>query len=98
METISRNISDLQPAERQAAETLLGRSLAGFQKVVVRVMDGGTDVVVRFFGGERGRGGPSAPGTWAVPASFSVLTDLSDAERADYDAAMSTSLKLSDNS
>jgi hypothetical protein len=94
MEITSRQISDLQPAERQAAEMLLGRSLSGFHKIELREMDAGADVVVRFIGGEL-VGGPSTPGRWVVPASFSVLTDLSDAERADFDAAISKPVNLS---
>ena len=95
METISRDISDLGPDERQAAETLLGRSLVDFQKIVVRVLDGGHDVVIRFLGGETNGTAPPPAGKWAVPASFNVLADLTDAERADFDAVVSEPVKLS---
>lgn len=95
METISRDISDLAPDERQAAEKLLGRSLVDFQKIVVRVLDGGHDIVVRFLGGE-GNGAASPPaGKWAVPAGFNVLADLTDREQAEFDAVVSEPVKLS---
>ena len=95
MESISRDVNDLRPEERQAAEKLLGRSLVDFQKVVVRVLGGGRDVVVRFIGGKETE--PAAPptGKWAVPACFNVLADLSQAERAELDAALAEPVKLS---
>ena len=95
METTSRDISELRPDERQAAETLLGRSLVDFQKIVVRVLDGGHDIVVRFMGGEGNGAAAPAGGKWAVPASFSVLADLTDEERAEFDAVVSEPVKLS---
>ena len=95
METISRDISDLAPEQRQAAEQLLGRSLVDFQKIVVRVLDGGHDIVVRFMGGE-GNGVAAPPaGKWAVPACFNVLADLSDQQRAEFDAVVSEPVRLS---
>lgn len=98
METNSHNISDLRPEQREAAEKLLGRSLVNFQKVVVKVLEDGNDIVVRFFGGKKNGAdetqGPSK-GNWDVPACFNVLTDLTDEERADYDAVVSESVTLS---
>ena len=95
METSSNNIRDLQPEQREAAEKLLGRSLANFQKVVVKVFEDENDIVVRFFGGKQ-RETPEQPqGNWSVPACFNVLTDLTDEERTDYDAVVSEPVKLS---
>ena len=95
METTSCNISDLSPDERQAAEKLLGRSLVDFEKVVVRVGESGNDVVIRFSGGPR-NGTPQPPvGKWDIPACFNVLTDLTDAERNEYEAVVSEPVHLS---
>lgn len=95
METSSSNISDLRPEQREAAERLLGRSLASFQKVVVKVLEDGNDIVVRFFGGKQHKTPEQPQGNWDVPACFNVLTNLTDEERADYDAAVSEPVKLS---
>ena len=95
METTSRNISDLEPDEREAAEKLLGRSLTDFQKVAIRVREDGNDIVVRFFGGKQNGAADPTAGKWDVPACFNVLADLSDDERADYDAVVSQPVTLS---
>ena len=95
METISRNISELSPDQRQAAEKLLGRSLVNFERVMVRVLEEGSDIVIRFSGGPREATSQPASGKWDVPACFNVLTDLSEAERQDFDAVVSEPLRLS---
>lgn len=89
------HISDLQPKQREAAERLLGRSLVNFQKVAVKVLEGWNDIVVRFFGGKQEKQPEPPAGNWDIPACFNVLTDLSDEERADYDATLSLPVKLS---
>ena len=95
METSSNNISDLRPEQREAAEKLLGRSLVNFQKVVVKVLEDGNDIVVRFFGCKQPPASEQSPGSWDVPACFNVLTDLTDEECADYDAVVSEPVTLS---
>ena len=95
MESTSRNISDLSPDQRQAAEKLLGRSLVNFEKVVIRVLDEGNDIVIRFSGGPQNGVSSPAAGKWDIPACFNVLSDLSDAERREYDAVVSEPVKLS---
>ena len=95
METTSRNISDLEPEEREAAEKLLGRSVVNFQKIAVRVLEGGNDMVIRFFGGRQSEDKDEAAGNWDIPACFNVLTDLSDEERAEFDAVVSEPVKFS---
>ena len=94
METTSRDIRDLRPDERQAAETLLGRSLVDFQKIVIRELDGGHDVIIRFLGREGNDAAVPPAGKWAVPACFNVLTDLSDEQRVEFDAVVSAPAKL----
>ena len=95
METTSRNISDLEPEEREAAEKLLGRPLVNFQKMAVRVLASGNDVVIRFFGCKQAETIDEAAGKWDVPACFNILTDLSDEERAEFDAIVSMPVTLS---
>jgi len=95
METRSQNISDLRPEQRKAAEKLLGRSLASFQKVAVKVLESGNDIIVRFFGAKQQKEPEQLTGRWDVPACFNVLADLSDEERVDYDATLSEPVKLS---
>jgi len=95
METSSRNISELSPDQREAAEKLIGRSLVNFQKVVVRVMEEGNDVVVRFSGGPQDKPSQQPAGNWDIPACFNVLTDLSDAERNEFNAVVSEPVHLS---
>ena len=95
MEPITSNISDLKPEQRDAAERFLGQSLANFQKVAIRVVDGGNAIVIRFFGGKQNGTANSNTGKWDIPACFNVLTDLSDEERAEYDTVVSEAVKLS---
>lgn len=95
METTSRNIRELSPDQRQAAEKLLGRSLVNFEKVMVRVLEEGSDIVIRFSGGPRDGTSQPVAGKWDIPACFNVLTDLSDAERQDFDAVVSEPVRLS---
>ena len=95
MDPISSNISDLKPEQRDAAERFLGRSLANFQKVAIRVLDGGNAIVIRFFASEQYGTANSNAGKWNIPACFNVLTDLSDEELAEYDAVVSEPVKLS---
>jgi hypothetical protein len=95
METTSRNISELSPDQRQAAEKLLGRSLLNFEKVIVRVLEEGSDIVIRFSGRPRDAASSLAAGKWDIPACFNVLTDLSDAERREFDAVVSQPVTLS---
>ena len=95
METTSRNISDLEPEEREAAEKLLGRPLVNFRKMAVRVLEDGNDIVIRFFGGKQAEVIDEAAGKWDVPACFNILTDLSDEERDKFDAIVSAPVKLS---
>ena len=95
MKTTSRNISDLEPEEREVAEKLLGRPLVNFQKMAVRVLEGGNDIVIRFFGGKQAEVIDEAAGKWDVPACFNFLTDLSDEERAEFDAVVSVPVKRS---
>jgi hypothetical protein len=89
------HISDLGPEQREAAEKLLGRSLASFQKVAIKVLEGGGDIVVRFFCGKQEKKPEPPAGSWDIPTCFNVLTDFSDEERADYDATLSLPVKLS---
>lgn len=97
METTSHNVNDLRPEQREAAERFLGRSLVNFQKVAINVLEGGNDIVVRFFGGKESKKPEPPRGGWDVPDCFNVLTDLADDERADYDATLSMPVKLSRN-
>lgn len=95
METISRNISELSPDQRAAAEKLIGRSLVNFEKVIVRVLEEGSDIVIRISSGPRD--GTPHPGAskWDIPTCFNVLTGLSDAERKEFDAVVSEPVRLS---
>lgn len=95
METVLYNISDLQPEQREAAEKLLGRSLVDFEKVAVRVLEGGSHIVIRFFGGQQRETNVGPAGKWHVPSCFDVLTDLGDKERAEFDAVVSQPVRLS---
>ncbi|MDZ4658310.1 MAG: hypothetical protein SH868_12095 [Bythopirellula sp.] len=98
METNASNISDLGPEQRAAAEKLLGRSLANFQKIAIKALEGGNDIIVRFFGSAREKNelpNQDQYSGWAVPACFQVLTDLSDVEQADYEAVLSQPVTLS---
>lgn len=98
MESNVTNISDLGPEQRAAAEKLLGRSLAKFQKVAIKAFEGGNDIIVRFFSSAREKNElphQDQDGGWAVPACFQVLTDLSDVEQADYEATLSQPVTLS---
>lgn len=95
MEPTSRDIRDLEPHERQADETLLGQSLVDFQEIVIRELDGGHDIVIRFLGREGNDAAAPPAGKWAVPACFNVLTDLSDEQRVEFNAVLIKPLKLS---
>ena len=95
VETTSQNISDLAPEQRQAAEKLLGRPLVNFQKVVVRVVEGGDDIVIRFLGKKSRESNETPEGNWKIPSCFNVLTDLSDEERKDFDTVVAEPVKLS---
>lgn len=95
METSSRNISDLSPDQREAAEKLIGKSIVNFERVVVRILEDGSDIVIRFSTGPRNGTSTPAPGKWNVPSCFNVLTDLSLAERQEFDAVVSEPVHLS---
>lgn len=95
METTSGNMNDLLPEQREAAEKLLGRSLVNFQKVAIKVAEGGNDIVVRFFGEKESKKQEPPRSGWDIPDCFNVLTDLPGDERADYDATLSMPVKLS---
>lgn len=95
METSSHDINELTPDQREAAEKLIGRSLVNFQTVVVRVLEEGSDVVIRFSGAPQNKPSQHPAGNWDIPACFNVLTDLSDAERKEFDAVVSEPVHLS---
>jgi hypothetical protein len=95
METAFNNVTELGPEQRAAAEKFLGRSLANFQNVAIKVLAEGNDIVVRFFGGNEPKQQMPAADGWKIPSCFQVLSDLTDEERSDYDSAMSRPVKLS---
>jgi len=68
METTSQNISDLAPEQRQAAEKLLGRPLVNFKKVVISVVEGGNDIVIRFLGKKSSESNEGSEGNWKIPS------------------------------
>lgn len=90
-----KRISDLKPEQREAAEKLLGRSLVNFQKVAIKVLEGGNKIVLSFFGNKQERQPKPPAGNWDIPSCFSVLTDLTDEERAAYGATLSLPVNLS---
>jgi hypothetical protein len=95
METSSYNSSDLSPDQREAAEKLIGRPLVNFEKMVVRDVEEGSDIVIRFSLGPNGGSPTPGPSKWNVPNRFNVLTDLSETERKDFDAVVSEPVRLS---
>lgn len=97
METTPNNVNDLGPEQREAAEKLLGRSLVNFQKVAIKVLEGGNDIVVHLFSEKESQQPEPSKSGWDIPACFHVLTDLADDERAEYDATLSMPVKLSRN-
>lgn len=94
MEITFNNISELGP-EQWAAEKFLGRSLADFQNVAIKVFAEGNDIVVRFFGGKEPKQQTPSPDGWKIPTCFQVLSDLTDEERSEYDSVISHPVKLS---
>ena len=98
METSTHNISELKPEQREAAEKLLGRSLANFQNAAIRVIEGGNEIVIRFFGGQKSLPNGKKSGGWDIPACFQVLDDLNDQQQAEYNAAISQPVRLSRSS
>lgn len=95
METAFNNLTELGPEQRAAAEKFLGRSLANFQNVAIKVFTEGNDIVVRFFGGKEPQQQTPSPYGWKIPSCFQVLSDLTDEERTDYDAVVSQPVTLS---
>jgi hypothetical protein len=95
MEITSSNVGDLSPDERHAAETLLGRPLGNSERVAVRVLNAEKDAVNRSPGAPQNGTAQPAESKWAIPACFNVLADLTDAERKEFDAIVSTPLNLS---
>jgi hypothetical protein len=95
METAFNNITELGPEQRAAAEKFLGRSLANFQNVAIKVLAEGNDIVVRFFGGKEPKKEAPSPNGWKIPSCFQILSDLTDEERSDFDSVISRPVKLS---
>lgn len=95
METTIQDVRALRPEQREAAERLLGRSLADLQNAVIRVVESGGEIVIQIFKNSQRPIQESKTGAWAVPTCFRVLNDLTVDQQADYDATISRPVSLS---
>jgi hypothetical protein len=88
-------ISDLQPEQREAAERLLGQSLAEYQKVAIHIPTDGMRISVSFFKEQNGHDNQQSARGWQIPSCFDVLSDLDKEELANYDVVVSIPTTLS---
>lgn len=94
MEASIKNLSALKPEQREAAEKLLGRSLADLQNAVIRIAESGGEIVIRILSSSQLNTQESKSDGWAIPACFRVLDDLTDEQSSDYDTTTSQPVRL----
>lgn len=82
MEAITRSVSDIDHADRQALEHLLGTRLSENQQVIIQVANVGVQPA------EQQEPAPRHLGAGMLPEWCNVYEGLSDAEIADIEASI----------
>ena len=78
MDSIVRNVGDLSSNERHVYESVLGQPLRHGQRVIVQLVDNGTDA----------NSSSSTNGAEGLLAQYTIWEDLDDSEIAELESAI----------